>query len=80
MVCGSTNSRIHGIAFLIVHFKVHGTYFLMPYKALEPYFDGSMLRKSIPYEAFIEKGFEIKLQYEPRLDYLKAIDAYLNGF
>jgi len=71
--------QAHGIAFLIVHFKVHGTYFLMPYKALEPYFDGSMSRKSIPYEAFIEKGFEIKLQYEPRLDYLKAIDIYLNG-
>jgi recombination protein U len=51
----------------------------MPYKELVPYFDGSMLRKSIPYEAFKNNGYEIKLQYEPRLDYLKAIDHYLKS-
>ena len=69
--------QARGIAFLIVHFKMHGTYFFMSYKALKPYFDGSEARKSIPYQAFIDNGVELKLQYEPRLDYLKAIDLYV---
>ena len=66
-----------GIAFLIVHFKHHQKHYLMPYKALEPYFNGSMKRKSIPYQSFIDNGYEISFKYQPRLDYLSIIQTYL---
>ena len=35
-------------------------------------------RKSIPISYFTEKGYEIKLKYSPRLDYLEIIDKLLN--
>lgn len=66
-----------GIAFLIVHFKVHQTYFFIDYETLKPFFDGEVDRKSIPYQTFLDKGIVIPLQFEPRLDYLKAVDRYL---
>lgn len=66
-----------GIAFLIVHFKEYQTYHFMSYEILKPYFEGTITRKSIPYDIFLEQGILIPLQFEPRLDYLKAVDAYL---
>jgi recombination protein U len=67
-----------GIAFLIVHFKRHQKYFLMPYLSLKPYFDEEITRKSIPYEAFVQKGYEIPFGLLPRLDYLKLIDQMIS--
>jgi recombination protein U len=67
-----------GIAFLLVHFKKHKQYFFMPYEVLAPYFDKTMNRLSIPYQSFIDRGIEISLNYEPRLDYLKAVKTYLD--
>lgn len=66
-----------GISFLIVHFKQHEKYFLMPFTSLEPYFNGSMNRKSIPYQSFVDDGYEIPFTFNPRLDYIKIIDEYL---
>lgn len=64
-----------GIAFLIVHFKSLGLYFLLPFKTLSDYwfdqFNGG--RKSIPIKAFTEKAQTIKFGLNPRLDYLKVI-------
>src|SRR5574344_1255838 len=36
-------------------------------------------RKSIPYSYFEEKGYEIKLKYSPRLNYLEIIDKIYGG-
>jgi len=66
-----------GIAFLIVHFKRHQKYFLMPYIALKPFFDQEIKRQSIPYESFMTIGYEITFGLMPRLDYLKIIDQFL---
>ena len=64
-----------GIGFLIVYFKKHDEVFLLPYEVLEGYWEKrNTERKSIPYEAFKEKGYLIKVSYIPRLDYLKVLD------
>ena len=68
-----------GIAFLIVHFKRHQKYFLMPYLSLKPYFDQAIKRQSIPFDAFVEKGYEIPFGLMPRLDYLKMIDQMISA-
>jgi len=72
--------KIHynkGISFLIIHFKFHKTYFLLPYKSLEKFLDGTEKRKSIPYEKFKKIAYEIQYGLMPRLDYLKIIDKHL---
>ena len=66
-----------GFAFLIVHFKRHQKYFLMPYTVLQPYFDQEIKRQSIPYEVFVNQGYEIPFGFMPRLDYLKIIDQLI---
>lgn len=69
-----------GIAFLIVHFKKHDEYFLLPFKVLYEYWknqnkkDG---RKSIPYQSFKDKAYLIPFGYIPRLDYLKVVKEHL---
>lgn len=68
-----------GIAFLIVHFKRHQKYFLMPYLSLKPYFDQEIKRQSIPFDVFVEKGYEIPFGLVPRLDYLKSIDQMISA-
>lgn len=68
-----------GISFLIVHFKRHQKYFLMPYLSLKPFFDQEIKRQSIPYETFLSHGYEIPFGFIPRLDYLKIINQFLNA-
>ncbi|VEU82521.1 Holliday junction resolvase RecU [Acholeplasma hippikon] len=68
-----------GIAFLIVGWKIYNEYYLLPFKDLKIFWDESRNggRKSIPYDFFKEKGITIPFSYQPRLDYLKAIDILL---
>lgn len=69
-----------GIAFLIVHFKQHGEYFVLPYKVLNAFWFEQHTekgRKSIPYETFKEQAFLIKFSFNPRLDYLSVIEDHL---
>lgn len=64
-----------GIGFLIVYFKKHDEVYLLPYEVLESYWEvRNTERKSIPYEVFKEKAYLIKINYQPRLDYLKVLD------
>lgn len=69
-----------GIAFLIVHFKQHNEYFLLPSDVLftcwDLQFDEKKGRKSIPYETFKEQAYLIPFGFRPRLDYLKVIDQH----
>jgi recombination protein U len=70
-----------GIAFLIVHFKQYQQYFLLPFKALKVFWDQSHDpegRKSIPYQTFLDMGIPIKFGFQPRLNYLKAVDQLLS--
>lgn len=65
-----------GIAFIIVHWKYHDKYFLLPLNIILKYWDNKKGRKSIPYSDFLNHGYEINFSYHPRLDYLKIIDLY----
>ena len=42
------------------------------------FFIDNNTRKSIPISYFNEKGYELNLKYNPRLDYLQVIDKVLN--
>ncbi|MFP4178163.1 MAG: Holliday junction resolvase RecU [Acholeplasmataceae bacterium] len=71
-----------GIVFLIVSFKRHGNYFVLPGSVLFEFWDQQALkngRKSIPYRAFIERAYPVPIGYQPRLDYLNVIDGWIEG-
>ena len=69
--------RHKGIAFLII--EMNSKYFLLPgTKLLE--FLNKTSRKSIPYDYIVDNSYEIKLGYNPDLDYIKAVDKLLGGF
>ena len=64
-----------GIGFLIVYFKKHDEIYLLPFDILYSYWiNKEAERKSIPYDIFREKAHLIKINYIPRLDYLKVLD------
>ncbi len=68
-----------GIAFLIVHFKKHNAYFLLPFNVLYRYWESQHKekgRKSIPYDTFKTKAFLINFGFNPRLDYLKVVEDH----
>ena len=67
-----------GICFLIVRFSYFNKSFLLMGKDFIDYIDNNS-RKSIPFDYFEEKGYDIELAYSPRLDYLKIIDRILGG-
>ena len=70
-----------GIAFLIVHFKKHNEYYILPFSVLKMYWDlqkdEEIGRKSIPYQAFKDQAIPIKFGYQPRLNYLASVDELL---
>lgn len=68
-----------GIAFLIVRFIEHNKTYLLFAKDFFEYIDMNN-KKSIPYNYFEEKGYEIKEKYNPRLDYLEIVDKYLKEY
>ena len=72
--------RNGGIAFLIVHFKQYGEYFLLPFNALLKCWNESLNggRKSIPHSIFKSDAYEIKFSLNPRLDYLKVVDHLIS--
>ncbi len=68
-----------GIGFLIVRFVTKDETFYLDGKDLTNFLENNT-RKSIPYSYFQEKGHLIKINYNPRLDYLKIINKiYFEG-
>lgn len=67
-----------GIAFLIVRFStLNKNYLLLGENLIE--FLNTNERKSIPLNYFENFGYEIKLKYTPRLDYIKIIDKIIES-
>ncbi len=68
-----------GICFIVVRFvSLNKTYILKGEHLIN--FIEQNIRKSIPLEYFIDKGYEIKQAFMPRIDYIKIIDnIYLGG-
>lgn len=68
-----------GIGFIIVSFTKYNEVFLLEAKYLFDYINNND-KKSIPIDFFKEKGYVIKYNYSPRLDYLSIIDnLYFKG-
>lgn len=67
-----------GIAFLLIHFKSQNTLHLLPFKALNYFYERSKKgRKSISYDELLKESLPIKESYRPSIDYLKAVDILL---
>lgn len=69
----------NGICFLIIRFVLYNKTFLLYAKDFFNYIDNNS-RKSIPYEYFLEKGYELNQKYAPRFDYLEIIDKYMEVY
>lgn len=62
-----------GIAFFIINFESLNQIFLLDAKYVIEFYEHGE-RKSIPYDCFLTNGIEIEQGYNPRIDYIKAID------
>ncbi len=70
-------SKHGGIAFIIVRFSSNKETFLIGIDFIIDFLKKSD-RKSIPYNIIKETAILIKEGYSPRLDYLSAVDKYIN--
>ena len=66
-----------GIGFLIVMFTKYGKIFLLTEEKLTNFIEKNE-RKSIPISYFEEFGYEIPVKWNPRIDYLKIIDGFID--
>ena len=71
-------TRKGGLGFLIVRFSTLGQTFLLMEEDLLTFLSQNQ-KKSIPHSFFLKKGFLLKEQLSPRIDYLKIIDQILEG-
>ncbi|HLR66293.1 Holliday junction resolvase RecU [Virgibacillus alimentarius] len=65
-----------GICFLIVRFTAFNETYYIKAETLLSYWKDKLNggRKSIPYSAIKQEGYQIPFQYQARVDYLKVID------
>ncbi len=66
-----------GIAFILVRFKKLARTFVLFYEQLEKIINTKEMTRHIKIEQFATQGFEIETKLHPRVDYLKAIDLYI---
>lgn len=65
-----------GAVFIIISFKVHQEIYLFPFEHIANYLKTHDDR-SIPYDYIKEHGYLCEQGYQPPIDYLKALDEYL---
>lgn len=67
-----------GVAFLLVSFTAYGSFYFFPIEQLRKHWKQAQAggRKSIPYQAF-EKEYQIALSSGQALNYLDAVNVYL---
>lgn len=68
-----------GIVFLLLRFKGINEVYLLPFKRFFPFWERYLKngKKSIKVEEIQENGYYIPYQYQPRLDYLSAVDKLI---
>ena len=62
-----------GIAFFVIQFELLNKIFLIDAKYVIDFYEGNE-RKSIPLDCFLNNGIEIKQGYNPRIDYIPAVE------
>ncbi|WP_026866307.1 Holliday junction resolvase RecU [Jeotgalicoccus marinus] len=67
-----------GIVFLIIKFTVYDEVFLYPFEHFVKHWDNFMAdgRKSIPYEDIKNESILLPIKYNPRYDYLAALEEF----
>ena len=68
-----------GLVFLMIRFKSLDEVYLLPYSKFEKYWQRYInnIKKSITVEEIRKNGYHIPYQYQPRLNYLKAVDKLI---
>ena len=68
-----------GIVFLLIRFKLLDEVYLLPYCKFKYYWHRykKEIKKSITVEEIRKNGYYIPYQYQPRLNYLKAVDKLI---
>ncbi|MGC9648563.1 Holliday junction resolvase RecU [Staphylococcus aureus] len=68
-----------GIVFLMIRFKTLDEVYLLPYSKFEVFWKRykDNIKKSITVDEIRKNGYHIPYQYQPRLDYLKAVDKLI---
>lgn len=68
-----------GIVFLLIRFKIQDEVFLLPFKHFLPFWERCQQggKKSISVEEIQENSYYIPYQYQPRLNYLNAVDKLI---
>lgn len=76
-----TVQNMGGISFLIIEFSMYHEVFLLPTTNLVNLYNDSLNggRQSIPYDYFKQNGYSLKLGFNPRIDYLKAVDILIDN-
>lgn len=65
-----------GISFLIIHFSEYESYFLVEFLKILEWIKEN--KKRIPYEWFLEYGYEIYLTNDLKLDYVSVISRIID--
>jgi recombination protein U len=63
-----------GVAFLLISFSKRDEVYVLSAKDFLNFTDKEK-RQSLPYDWIKSKGKRVSIQFQPRLDYLKAVDA-----
>ncbi|MCO4331234.1 Holliday junction resolvase RecU [Staphylococcus hyicus] len=68
-----------GMVFLLIRFKVFDDVYLLPFKNFLPFWERYLQggKKSISVEEIQENSYYIPYQYQPRLNYLDAVDKLI---
>ncbi len=67
-----------GVAFLLIHWHADETIYLLGFEHIERFIKRSETgRKSFTHDEIKTFGFPIIEGFKPRIDYLKAVDAYI---
>ncbi|MDK9867666.1 Holliday junction resolvase RecU [Staphylococcus equorum] len=69
----------NGIVFLLIRFKTLDEVYLLPYSKLKYFWERhtNNIKKSVTVEEVRKNGYYIPYQYQPRLNYLKAVDKLI---
>ncbi|WOO88788.1 Holliday junction resolvase RecU [Mollicutes bacterium LVI A0078] len=67
--------RHGGLAFLFVYFYQYDKIYIIDYKYIDEFIQSG--KSQIPLEFFEQFGYELKLGFNPALDYLKYIDSII---
>ncbi|HLR19621.1 MAG TPA: Holliday junction resolvase RecU [Staphylococcus sp.] len=69
----------NGIVFLLIRFKTLDEVYLLPYSKFEIFWERytKNIKKSVTVEEIRKNGYYIPYQYQPRLNYLKAVDKLI---